>query len=61
MHVQKELATREFLDKAWEDGLDVHVWTVNEVRDMEKFASLGVQGLVSDWPEKFWKLKLRSN
>ncbi len=61
IHVQKELATREFLDKAWEDGLDVHVWTVNEVRDMEKFASLGVQGLVSDWPEKFWKLKLRSN
>jgi glycerophosphoryl diester phosphodiesterase len=60
IHVQKECVTHEFLDKAWEDGLDVHVWTVNEVRDMEKFASLGVQGLISDCPEKFWKLKLRS-
>ena len=58
--VQKQLATREFLDKAWEDGLDVHVWTVNTVREMEKFVSLGVQGIVSDFPEKFWKLKPRS-
>ena len=59
IHIQKDLATRDFLDKAWEDGLDVHVWTVNEIRDMEKFASLGVQGIVSDYPEKFWKLKFR--
>jgi glycerophosphoryl diester phosphodiesterase len=57
IHVQKELATREFLDKAREEGLDVHVWTVNELCDMEKFVSLGVQGLVSDFPERFCKLK----
>jgi len=60
IHVQKELATRDFLDKAWATGLDVHVWTVNELRDMEKFVSLGVQGLVSDFPERFCKLKWRS-
>ena len=57
--VQKELATREFLQQAWEDGLDVYVWTVNEVRDMEKFAAVGVQGIISDFPERFWKLKWR--
>jgi glycerophosphoryl diester phosphodiesterase len=57
IHVQRQMATRPFLDKAWETGLDVHVWTVNEVRDIEKFASLGVQGIVSDYPEKFWQLK----
>ena len=57
MHVQRQMATRPFLDKAWETGLDVHVWTVNEVRDMEKFASLGVQGIVSDYPEKLAQLK----
>jgi glycerophosphoryl diester phosphodiesterase len=55
--VQKELATREFLQQAWDDGLDVYVWTVNEVREMEKFASVGVQGIISDFPERFWKLK----
>jgi glycerophosphoryl diester phosphodiesterase len=55
--VQRELATREFLQKAWDDGLDAYVWTVNEVREMEKFASIGVQGIISDFPERFWKLK----
>lgn len=56
-HVQKEVATRSLLDKAWEVGLDVHVWTVNNLDDMEKFASLGVQGIVSDYPEKLYNLK----
>jgi glycerophosphoryl diester phosphodiesterase len=55
--VQRELATREFLQQAWEDGLDVYVWTVNELREMEKFASVGVQGIISDFPERFWKIK----
>jgi glycerophosphoryl diester phosphodiesterase len=46
------------LDKAWEAGLDIHVWTVNNVHDMEKFAALGVQGIVSDYPEKLCHPKL---
>ena len=61
IHMQKEHATREFLEKAWEEGLDVHVWTVNDVREMERFASLGVQAIISDWPERFWKLRQRGS
>ena len=61
VHIEKDLASREFFEKAWERRLDVHVWTVNEVRDMEKFVSWGVQGIVSDFPEKFWKLKWKSS
>lgn len=57
VQVQKEFATREFLQKAWEAGLDVHIWTINELKEMENFASLGVQGIISDFPEKFSKLK----
>jgi glycerophosphoryl diester phosphodiesterase len=56
IHVQKEFATREFLSRAWEAGLDVHVWTVNDLREMQNLASIGVQGLVSDFPERFSKL-----
>ena len=56
LHVQKELATREFLHKAWEWGLDAFVWTVNEIPDVESFISLGFQGIISDFPERFWKL-----
>ena len=61
IHVQREMATRAFLDRAWEAGLEVHVWTINDLREMEKFASLGVQGIVSDYPEKFGRLKLLTN
>jgi glycerophosphoryl diester phosphodiesterase len=57
IHVQKECATREFLDKAWEAGFDVHVWTLNGLKEMESFTSLGVQGIISDFPEKFSQLK----
>jgi len=61
VHIHKDLVSREFLEGAWQEGLDVYVWTVNEVRDMEKFVSWGVQGIVSDSPEKFWKLKWKSS
>lgn len=59
IHVQKSLATRDFCAEAWEQGLDVYVWTVNELRDMEAFAAMGVQGLISDFPERFSQLALR--
>jgi glycerophosphoryl diester phosphodiesterase len=59
LHVQKSVATREFLAAAWEEGLDVYVWTVNEPRDIEAFVSMGVQGVISDFPDRLTKLKLR--
>jgi glycerophosphoryl diester phosphodiesterase len=59
IYVQKELASRNFLEQAWQEGLDVHVWTVNAVRDLEVFAAMGVQGLVSDFPGRLWKLRSR--
>jgi glycerophosphoryl diester phosphodiesterase len=58
LHVQKSAATRELLSKAWEEGLDVHVWTVNELRDIQGFVSMGVQGVISDFPDRLAKLKL---
>jgi len=59
LHVQKELASREFLQNSWDLGLDAFVWTVNEVREMEDFASLGVQGIMTDFPERFWLMEKR--
>lgn len=52
IHVQKELANREFCQSAWQIGLDVFVWTVNQRREIEQFAALGVQGIVSDFPAR---------
>lgn len=59
LHIQKEFATPHFLEEARELGLKSFVWTVNEAKEMEKFLSLGVDGIISDFPEKFWKIKQR--
>jgi len=59
LHIQKELATPPVLQRAAEIGLKTLVWTVNDVREMEKLLALGVDGLISDFPEKFWKIRPR--
>lgn len=56
IHVQKEMASHDFLQRAWDEGFDVYVWTLNNLVEIRKFASLGVQGIVSDFPERFAKL-----
>lgn len=56
IHVEKRLAQRPFLDRAWQAGFDVYVWTVNDLREIEAFIDLGVQGIVSDYPEKLSQL-----
>jgi glycerophosphoryl diester phosphodiesterase len=57
VHIQKELATASVLEHAAGLGLKTLVWTVNDVREMEKFLALGVDGIISDFPEKFWKIR----
>ncbi len=59
IHVERELATPECLEKIKQLGVRSFVWTVNEVAEMEKFLLLGVDGIISDFPEKFWKVKHR--
>ncbi len=59
LHIQKELATSPLLERAAQLGLKTFVWTVNEVPEMEKFLALGVDGIISDFPEKFWKIRQR--
>lgn len=61
VHLQKEVATPAMLERTSQLGLKVFVWTVNEVAEMEEFISLGVDGIITDFPEKFWKLKLRGD
>lgn len=44
--------TESLLQEAHDLGLAVYVWTVNEERDMERMAKLGVDVITTDYPER---------
>ncbi len=44
--------TKHVVEKAHRMGKMVHVWTVNEEQDMSAMIALGVDGLISNYPDK---------
>ncbi len=44
--------TREALAEARAQGLEVVVWTVNDIDEMRSLARLGVDGLTTDYPDR---------
>lgn len=50
------LVTERFVRSCHRRDTAVHVWTVNEEADMRRLLDLGVDGLVSDYPDRALKL-----
>lgn len=46
------VVTEGFVSSAHSHNMDVHVWTVNEKVEMERLISLGVDGIISDYPDR---------
>ena len=44
------LVDQRFVDTAHEQGLAVHVWTIEEEAEMERLCGLGVDGIITDRP-----------
>ncbi len=40
------------VERAHEAGLGVVAWTVNEPKEMRRLLALGVEGLMTDWPDR---------
>ena len=49
---QFRLASRELISEVHEEGLKVFSWTVNEEAEIERLLDLGVDGIITDYPEK---------
>lgn len=58
-HEGMPLVTREFVDAAHRAGMEVHVWTINEEPEMERLLALGVDGLMTDFPARAFRLYRR--
>jgi glycerophosphoryl diester phosphodiesterase len=50
------LVTPNFVRAAHRNNIALHVWTVNEPADMQRLIDLGVDGLISDFPERALRL-----
>eukprot|EP00300_Choanocystis_sp_HF-7_P002210 c11713_g1_i2.p1 GENE.c11713_g1_i2~~c11713_g1_i2.p1 ORF type:complete len:231 (+),score=8.35 c11713_g1_i2:83-775(+) len=46
------VTTASYVESAQDVGIDIHVWTVNSVNDIERALSYNVNGIISDYPER---------
>lgn len=51
-HDGQDVIAADFIELAQQNGLPVHVYTVNEPSEMERLMGLGVDGLFSDYPDR---------
>ncbi len=48
--------TKRFVKTAHGLNLAVHVWTINETTDMQRLLELGVDGIITDYPDRLISL-----
>lgn len=53
------IITKDFLENAHNQGIEVWQWTVNDEEKMKELIGLGIDGLITDYPDK--ALKTRSS
>ena len=51
-HTNRNYVTPEIVKAAHSAGVKMNVWTVNEPREIALFAEWGVDGIMSDFPER---------
>lgn len=50
------LVDRRFVDRAHAHNAQVHVWTVNDPATMRHLISIGVDGIITDYPDRLLQL-----
>lgn len=51
-----QVVTPGFVQGAAAHNIDVHVWTVNTPEDMQRMLDIGVQGIITDYPDRLLAL-----
>ena len=46
------VVSKDFVEAAHRRNLKVHVWTINETEDMQRLIELGVDGIMTDYPDR---------
>jgi len=56
-----QVVSKEFVETAHRRNLKVHVWTINETADIQRLIEMGVDGIMTDYPDKLLTLLGRSS
>ena len=56
LNIRWEFLNESILKKAHQLGLEVNVWTVNDKEALEKMIELGVDGIITNYPDKLLEL-----
>jgi glycerophosphoryl diester phosphodiesterase len=51
-----QIVSKDFVETARRLNLKVHVWTVNETEDMKRLLDIGVDGIMTDYPDRLLDL-----
>lgn len=52
-----QIVTKDFIENAHKLNLQVHVWTINNPDDMRRLFELGVDGIMTNYPDKLLKVR----
>jgi glycerophosphoryl diester phosphodiesterase len=58
---RKSVLTPSNLSRAKQEGLKVFVWTLDTEEEMEQFVNLGVDGVITNYPDRLIKLLQQRN
>ena len=56
----RRVVTERLVRSAHHHKMEVHVWTVNDERDMQRLLDWGVDGIITDYPDRLMKILGRS-
>jgi len=51
-----KILTNRLVDAASNRNLEVHAWTINDEADMERMLDLGLDGIITDYPDRLLSL-----
>lgn len=56
-----QVVSKEFVETAHKLNLQVHVWTINQPEDMKQLIEIGVDGIMTDYPDRLLEKVGRSS
>lgn len=50
--IKIDLVSPRFLEAAHQHQMAVHLWTINEKAAMRRYVNMGVDGIITDYPDR---------